>query len=341
MTATATIEVSPPDAPRERRAAGVADRLADDWTRHHIKLVAVENHMASLAFAPIRRASRKITRAMVTLALPHDVASWDERAIVAVMTGIAADGDRLARAFLVNELAEFGRRWMATMAAVLFRHIPDRDIVRAAGHVRRRIARTAIARAHNPLAEAARDVTISLRVDASSVIADVLGQIDREAAEIARSPEGRRFLATFDAASEQRRNATKKAIRTAIAGGDSVDDLSDRLRSIVGGKSPEAVIDRIVRTRTQRVAWESEEVLLRYAGPAVKFVMYNAILDARTCLKCGPLHGQVFPLGPAGGPASGGSPAPTGPVGPTAPDARQKAVDASKRVTKPKTEAKT
>jgi len=336
LTAAATLEVSSATvARRVARVARVADRLSDDWILHHTKLVAVENRMADEAFRPLRRAARSIARVLGAAPLPRDLATWDERAIVAVVTGIVAKGYNESRLFLVPELAEFGRRWMATMAGVLFRHLPDRDITRAAGHVRRRIARATIARVRNPHLSEARNPTVTLRVDASSVVADVLGQFDREAGEIARSAEGRRFVAAFDAAAAQRKRAATAAIRTAIGSGDSVDDLSQRLTKMIGGRSPEAEIDRLVRTRTQRVAFESEEVLLKYAGPAVKFVVYHAILDARTCLKCGPLNGRVFPVGPAGGPAAGGPPAPTAPTGPTSPDFRKAADDAAKRVVKP------
>lgn len=280
------------EAPPKRQPVSAADRsqrLFDGWVRNMVDLVAVENGITDQVVMPIRDSTSRIRRYLESLYdAPKDLQPESVLSIIRpeLRTGWATahtDAQRLLKAF--------GRRWWAVQARTILRNTPPKRIAALSDHVKRTYARRRFGiKGAESIVE---DATSGLSISFADVEADIFRAMgDFEMVGYLQNDMSPRLTAAFDRAFAANADAALQAVAEALQLDESMDDVISALESIMS--SAEFRVETVVRTEAQQIAFDSEDMLLEYLEPMVAKVVYTAIIDGRTCLRCAQKNGKEW-----------------------------------------------
>lgn len=275
-------------ATRQRLRRGQA-ALTDRWIGAAVDLVAVENGIARKAGRPLRDVFDRITQYFETLGSEprSDDIAESRRLVVGALRSAWLNALNVANREIIDLLPRWAFRQARMIAgaarqsavAGLFDH------VRAVAFQRRYRARLREGEPvpDRPIVEA---VTTGLRITAQDTMGEIFRAVgDFELARWAESSAGQAHFLAFDRAFQANQLQTARLLDDAIDFRMSGDELTERLTAL-GGQALSDV-ERIVRTQVQGLAFDTEDMLLRYVGPLVQKVKLVTALDIRVCLVCG------------------------------------------------------
>lgn len=277
------------------------DRLRDTWIDLMHDLVAVENGISATATKPIETAKRDISAYLKRL--PGDPKDWNLRIVGTAITSRLNDVYRSAVASMSDEFSALPRKWIVVQARALLEQMPDETIVDLKNHIdqvarRRKFKRVIKGR----LGESVIEILEMTRKRKTTVGIDIAGEADgimQELFRILGDEEMEAYIQTAAAQSyidsfKRSFSARSEQFRRLFRDVDdaSSDDLIGGVDAVFRGISDD--VDRIVVTQTQAMSFDSFETLMDYVSPAVRWVQYSSVIDARTCLRCGRLNGSIY-----------------------------------------------
>lgn len=277
------------------------DRLRDTWIDLMHDLVAVENGISATATKPIETAKRDISAYLKRL--PGDPKDWNLRIVGTAITSRLNDVYRSAVASMSDEFSALPRKWIVVQARALLEQMPDETIVDLKNHIdqvarRRKFKRVIKGR----LGESVIEILEMTRKRKTTVGIDIAGEADgimQELFRILGDEEMEAYIQTAAAQSyidsfKRSFSARSEQFRRLFRDVDdaSSDDLIGGVDAVFRGISDD--VDRIVVTQAQAMSFDSFETLMDYVSPAVRWVQYSSVIDARTCLRCGRLNGSIY-----------------------------------------------
>lgn len=261
--------------------------LHDAWIRRAITLVGVENYVARGVSAAFKHGASFAAARLG--ALRGDPAEWK---IESACNMLAYDLHR-THAALSNHIAgvtgELAGRWFGCQARTLLKHIHPRQH----GKIRDHLATLAFT-AKAPITEARRKpVTISVNLDPADILGEMFRQLgDRDMARYLKGASASFFQKGLATSVSRAINQATRELQRGQQTKSNRRRLLARIKTLLGITRDR--IEGVARTHVQTVAFDTEEMLLQYVGPAITRVRYTAILDSRTCLICGKHAGKIW-----------------------------------------------
>jgi len=265
-------------------ARGLA--LHDVWVRRRITLARVENALSNSTFAILSRGLRQAHRRL--LDDPDPPGRWK---LSHKLNWLTVDLHTVHQAMCKHVEDQTGplvRAWFAMQARSLIHRVRPRDHESIKTHV------ASLGVSHQ-LGEAkkGKGFTINVKLDKTEILKAILSHMDTsEIAAYLRSPSATAFRGRANQRLKDAMDRLAKEMETAITRKAKRAAVGSRIRSELNRLADR--VDGIVRDHVQTVAYDSEDMLAQYLSPAVKRLRWTALLDARTCLKCGSLHGKVW-----------------------------------------------
>lgn len=256
-------------------------RLLDAWISRLHDLVRIENGLAAEARRHINPAIRAIARDL-RLADVHPT-NWDRPAVARLIYQRVIPAARQAYESIALQLTTLAPRWFEVQARTVFAKM-------GAARIRRLAPRLLKNRRLHERDEPG--FTLQARLDPFDILrdffrmtgqADMPGFIDDVLRDFAFRYEGwgdrlaNRVANLVNITVDERRELL-----------DAINDLEVTLSAALGD------FERMAGDAVQNLSFESEELLLDYVGEEVTTLLYVAILDMRTCLRCGALSGTVW-----------------------------------------------
>lgn len=258
-----------------------------DWVGLMHDLVAVENGITLRARRPVEAARRNLVRFLRRL--PARTTDWN----VEIIETAVRQSLNTIRTSALKEMTDFfgalPREVILAQAEALLDALPPELIIRIGQNMQR-----AAARRKRRLTEA-KKTTVS--IDIASQLPGILEEFfsllgDDEMSRYLQTDEARAYVGAFQRSMSGR--GAKLGRILANTDSMSADEFIAQASKVLGGVSDD--IERIARTQTQAISYDTFETLMEYASPAVKWVQHSAIIDSRTCLVCGRLNGRLYRL---------------------------------------------
>ncbi len=257
------------------------------WVGFMHDLVAVENGITRRARRPADEARRNLVRFLRRL--PSKTTDWNVSIVEIAIRHALKHIRTAAMKEMVDFFGALPREVILAQAEALIDALPPEMVAQIGQHMQR-----VAVRRKRRLTEAKKTV---VSIDIASQLPGILEEFfsllgDDEMLQYLRSEEARAYVGAFQRSMSGRGAKLDRIL--AQSDSMSAEEFIAQASKVLGGVADD--IERIARTQTQAISYDTFETLMEYASPVVKWVQHSAIIDSRTCLVCGRLNGRLYRL---------------------------------------------
>lgn len=295
----------------ESRKPKTGAKLRDRWVGNMVRLVGIENALSRPAERRIKAMVRRVVDTIEGVGTasgmtPAELLESDyfpgmthreafrvfaRKQVTETMTAIRNE--------IAVETREFVSRWFGVAFRTMFGAMTPREVLSLRGHIDAMILRRSLRRftsgesATVAEADPVTAIGLGVRIDAAQMIQQVMRSVGlSEVDDYLRSENpnwyqgraDRTITGTFEEIDAVLTQWAEEDRQWA----EALEALEDKLSRL------DYQTDEIIRTHIQTVASDIEDIAGDYVSPMLEGYIRVAILDSRTCLRCGRLAGTVY-----------------------------------------------